>query len=68
VADLSLEELLAAAKRKVGPGEAQIIEFTGRRMLLRPVTVTYTFTGPKKATEPSPAVVAPPSTPEPSRR
>lgn len=68
VTDLSLEDFLAVTKRKVGPGESQIIKFTRRRMLVLPVTVTYTATGPNKVPEPSPAVVTPPSAQEPNRR
>jgi hypothetical protein len=67
VTTLSLEQILAAAKRKLGPGESQVMVFTGTRALIRPVTVTYTANGPNKAPEPTTTPVTSP-TPQESRQ
>jgi hypothetical protein len=59
IANLKLEALLAATRRKLGPGDSQVLEFTGTRMLLRRVTITYTTKGPNKSPEPTPTAVTP---------
>jgi hypothetical protein len=60
--DLSLQELLAATKRVLGPDESQTLVFTGTRALIRRVTVTYTTKGPNKTPEPTPGTVTPRTT------
>ena len=53
VGDLTLQELLASTKRKLGSGESQVLVFTGTRMLVRRVSVTYTTRGPNKSLQPT---------------